>query len=174
MIEIWKDIKGYEGEYQISNMGKVKSFLGKKERILKYRYTNRYCRVSLHKGNDSLIHRLVAEAFIPNPDNLPEVNHKDENPLNNCADNLEWCSHKYNLNYGTCNIRRALHTKESGKMLNHINLSKPVKCNETGAVYKSINDAARELHLYPSVIGMCCRGKRKSHGGLSWSFAETH
>ena len=107
MEEIWKDIKGYEGLYQVSNLGRVKSLKnssGKsRERIKTLRVSNRgYYLVNLCKNRyyeTKSVHRLVAEAFIPNPENLPVINHKDENQLNNNFDNLEWCSQKYNLNY---------------------------------------------------------------------------
>lgn len=109
--EIWKDIQKYKGRYQISNMGRVKSLartitdeLGREkpiqEKVLKPSNNKGYLRVRL-EGKFYYIHRLVAEAFIPNPKNLPEVNHKDENKQNNCIDNLEWCSKEYNANYGT-------------------------------------------------------------------------
>ncbi len=104
-MEIWKDIKDYEGLYQVSNLGRVKS-LGnsntRKEKILKPVYHARYYQVTLSKNNVCIqyrIHRLVAEAFIPNPKHLPIINHKDENPLNNCVENLEWCDAIYNNNY---------------------------------------------------------------------------
>lgn len=105
-MEIWKPIKDYETRYQISNMGNIKSFYRGKETLLKPQLNNTspYLMIGLFKNNKLkryLIHRLVAQHFIPNPDNLPEVNHKDENKYNNCADNLEWCTHKYNTNYGT-------------------------------------------------------------------------
>ena len=113
-MEIYKDIEGYEGLYQISNYGNVKSLNYKKtgkDGLLKPQYdSDGYCQVSLykhHKGKSFPIHRLVAEHFIDNPDNLYEVNHKDENKLNNCVDNLEWCSHEYNCNYGTRNKRHS-------------------------------------------------------------------
>ena len=123
MCEEWRTIKDYEGLYEISNMGRVKSlpkcaftsnpyFTGyrhTKEKILKGGTTKLgYKTVTLRKngkGKFIYIHRLVAEAFIPNPNDLPEVNHKDENPANNCVDNLEWCTHIYNGNYGTVKKR---------------------------------------------------------------------
>ncbi len=116
MNEIWKPIAGYEGCYEVSNLGRVRSL----ERYVpskcgscrivrasdvKQRLSNKgYFRVYLCVSQVrkwKYVHRLVAEAFIPNPNNYPCVNHKDENPKNNCVDNLEWCTYSYNRNYGT-------------------------------------------------------------------------
>lgn len=101
--ESWKDVVGYEGVYQISNKRRVKSFKRKKEKILIPQKNNaRYYRVRLYinrKAKNWFVHRLVALSFIPNTDNLPIINHKDENRLNNCVENLEWCTYKYNSNY---------------------------------------------------------------------------
>lgn len=110
--EIYRDIIGYEGLYQISNFGNVKSLEritsdGRriKERFLNFTNTkDGYFRVILCKNKISkafLVHRLVAQAFIPNTNNLPQINHKDENHINNNVNNLEWCTAKYNSNYGT-------------------------------------------------------------------------
>lgn len=102
-----KDIKGYEGLYKVDNFGNVYSLPRKttKGGKLKQQINKRnYCRVVLCKNNIAKafsVHRLVAQAFIPNPQNFPQVNHKDENPRNNCVSNLEWCTAKYNCNYGT-------------------------------------------------------------------------
>lgn len=114
MVEVWKDIKGYEGLYQISNYGRVKSFKMKKAQhvyLLKpYPTKCGYLRVSLSKNNKykgELIHRLVANYFLDNPNNYKEVNHKDENKQNNCVENLEWCDRKYNVLYGTAKQRES-------------------------------------------------------------------
>ena len=109
MEEIWKDVKNYEGLYQISNLGRLKSveriYKNRKckELIKKTSVANGYERIGLSKNGEIKyfsIHRLVAEAFIDNPKNLPCINHKDTNKRNNKVDNLEWCTHKENNNYG--------------------------------------------------------------------------
>ena len=120
--EYWKPVVGYEGHYQVSNFGRVKSIKFGKEIILKQHIRRGYYSVVLSKNGilkRYSVHRLVAEAFIDNTDNLPQVNHKDENKLNNSVDNLEWCDSEYNNNYGTRNKR------VSEKMTNG-KLSKPV------------------------------------------------
>lgn len=131
-MEIWRDIKGFEGLYQVSNLGRVKSLPKytysrgypqlRKEKILRPGYTGKnrcYATVVLNDGKGYKVHRLVAQAFIPNPDNLPQVNHKDENPFNNCADNLEWCTNQYNVNYSarplSAEHRKKISNANSGK-----------------------------------------------------------
>lgn len=119
--EIWKDVKNYEGLYQISNLGRVKSmskfagFSYRKERMLKTSLDkDGYVKVTLCKNNRtrfSSIHRLLAECFIPNPNNYPQINHKDENKQNNDLSNLEWCTCKYNINYGT-RTKREVETRK--------------------------------------------------------------
>lgn len=116
IMELWKDICGYEGLYMISNLGNIKSI--KKDALLKpIQNNNGYSRVSLYKNGKYKafsVHRLVAEAFIPNPGALPQVNHKDEDKSNNKVDNLEWCTAKYNSNYGTIKERRKKSLIECG------------------------------------------------------------
>ena len=112
MIEIWKDIEGYEGLYQVSNLGRVRSLNYRRSgisKLLKQSTDEKgYKQVGLCKNGKQKnyhVHRLVAIAFISNPNNLPIINHKDENPSDNNANNLEWCTYEYNLNYGTVKER---------------------------------------------------------------------
>lgn len=117
-MEEWRDIDGYEGYYQVSNLGRVKGIKlirqYKKERILSQYLLDRgkgYYKVWLYKDKKRkmyYVHRLVAQAFIPNPNNYPDINHKDENPRNNVVDNLEWCTESYNMSFGTLQDRRRL------------------------------------------------------------------
>ena len=171
MKGIWKDIEGYEGLYQVSNMGRVRS-LTRNNIILKKTITNRgYERVPLYKNKKSKlfrVHRLVANAFIPNPDNLPQVNHKDENKLNNCVDNLEWCTQEYNQNYGTISIRK------SQKLLNHKNESKIVLQYTLDGTFvkewKSIKDVQRNLGFDHANISKGCRGKQAHGYSYIWKY----
>ena len=167
MQELWKDIKGYEGKYQVSNFGRVKSLNynnTSQEKILVNSLSNKgYYRVSLSLNNKAKqynIHRLVAEAFIPNPLNLPFVNHKDKNRTNNMVDNLEWCTIQYNNTYGTVLDR-----------LSNVR-SKEVICIETQKIYKSAKQVEIETGLSASSIGKCCRGQRKTCGGFHWKFTK--
>ena len=111
--EIWKPIEGYEGLYEVSSLGRVKSLgndKSRKEKILKPGMARGYLKVGLCRNGKMkffLVHRLVADAFIPNPMGLPEINHKDEVKTNNIVSNIEWCSAKYNANYGTLQERKA-------------------------------------------------------------------
>ena len=174
-MEIYKDIEGYEGLYKISNQGRVLS-LGNgnsnnsKERILKpLKHKNGYLKVILSKQGkikNYLIHRLVCEAFLPNPNNLSEINHRDEDKTNNFIQNLEWCTREYNSNYGTRTERtRLLNT-------NHPNTSKKVMCVETGLIYPSTNEVQRQTGFSKSSISMCCNGKQKTCSGFHWKYVQ--
>lgn len=172
-MEIWKDIEGFDG-YQISNEGKIKSLnynKTKKEKILKSGKASGYLRVQLWNGGKpvmKLVHRLVAEAFLENPNNLPQVNHKDEDKTNNCVENLEWCDSKYNMNYGTRN------QKIAEKQLNHPTKSKRVDQidPQTGEVihqWESTKEASRNGYDH-GAVSHCARGLQKEHKGYIWKY----
>ena len=172
--ETWKPVIGYENNYRVSNMGRVRN----RVKILKQSIKNNgYYHVTLCNGNSksrktALVHRLVAEAFVKNPD--PEkydvVNHIDENKTNNRADNLEWCDFLYNLNYGTGRKRNEESRRQL--LLDRDNnwLCKAVKCIDTGRVWRSAKDVEEETGIDSSSISKCCMGKRKTAGGFKWTF----
>jgi hypothetical protein len=193
MKEIWKDIEGFEGLYQVSNKGHVYSLGGRimgrlnnryknKPRILKTWLRNGYEHVHLRKDKNLYtykVHRLVAQAFIPNPLNLPFVNHKDENKTNNIVyvnndnsidfdkSNLEWCTAKYNLNYGTHN-QKMIDTK-SKNPINQLDLNGNII-----NVFKSAREVERKYGYIHQTITNCCKGKYgyKTAYGYKWEFAN--
>ena len=178
-MEEWKDIKGYEGIYQISNKGRVKSLnridsRGRKrnEKILSPTPINGgYLHLNLYKNGKKkpyLIHRLVAEAFLPNPDNLPVVNHKDENKLNNNVENLEWCSVEYNNKYGTRQER--ITKKLKGKKKAH----KKILCVETGEIFIGSQDVIDKMihNGTSSVIRNNLRGRTKKAYGYTFKYID--
>lgn len=157
-----KDIKGYEGLYAITSCGRVWSYRKNKflTPILHSNVPNaQYYRVFLYKKGTPTpyqIHRLVAEAYIPNSENLPIVNHKDEDKFNNCVNNLEWCTYLYNNTYGTALKRNAE---------KHF---KPVYCEELNKTYNSLTEAANDLHISKSHLCEAIKGTRKSVGGYHY------
>lgn len=173
MEEIWKDIDGYEGKYQISNMGNVKSFSKfspPSGRILKTCHSRGYTWVALFDKNGKhknwLIHRLVALAFVPNPNNYKEINHKDEDKKNNRADNLEWCTRAYNMSYGTARFRQGLSYSRAVEQLTLENI--PI------AKYYSVKIAATINNIDSSSILKCCKGTRCFVGGYKWRYADSN
>lgn len=182
--EIWRDIAGFEGLYQVSNMGRVKSleriFIDKighrqhiKERILKPKANpSGYLQVSLYnsrgKMNYFYIHRLVCEAFHENPENKPCVNHIDENKTNNVASNLEWCTYAENNKYGT--------RPEKIAKANVKNKSKPVGQYTLDGklikVWQSTMEVKRQLGFSHGHISDVARGKRKTAYGYVWKYIE--
>ena len=179
MIEEWKDILGYEGLYQISNLGRVKSLERKVnakeggERTVREKIKGTrlnifgYPIITLYKCNKMKtysVHRLVAETFIPNPQGLPQVNHKDEDKTNNTVENLEWCTAEYNVNYGTA-IKRRIKSQ-----LNRTDLSRPIMCIETGIVYPSTKEVQRQFGYNPSNLSACCNNKLPHAYGCHWKY----
>lgn len=160
MIEVYKDVPGYEGLYQVSNLGNVKSlnYNGtRQEKVLGlFINHNGYLRVNLWKNREQKtckIHRLVAEAFIPNPFNYPCINHKDHNRQNNCVDNLEWCTVQYNNEYSLA------------KQVGQYDLN-----GNYIATWKSLREIQRQLGFDNSAISDCCRGKLKTAYGYLWRY----
>lgn len=180
--ELWKDIHGFEGKYQISNMGRVKSCdrilphnvhgtWHIRERILKPHFTGPghsiYLTVSLHLGNGKMkafrVHRLVAEAFIPNPLNLPQVNHIDGNKYNNTVDNLEWVTGLENVSHAWSNglCKNILKAKQ-----------RPVINLDTNERFNSIADAERSFNGSIGTISHALNGKHERAHGYRWAYAE--
>lgn len=185
MIEIWKDIVGYEGLYQVSNLGRIRN-----NSIVLKSYTQfGYNSVGLWKDKKCKkfrVHRLVAQAFIPNPHNFPHINHKDENKTNNIVyvnpdksvdfekSNLEWCTPKYNNSYGTKTKRQL----ETYKKHNTSNAEKEVVMlsldGDIVNVYKSLSDASRQTGLSLGSLSEVCNKMphRLTLGGYKWKFKE--
>ena len=172
--ESWKTVTDYEGLYEVSDQGRVRSLKFGKEKILKPGKTpNGYLRVTLYKDRkrkQMSVHRLVAQAFIPNPLNLETVNHRDEVKTNNFASNLEWMTHKDNNNFGSHNRRVA------EARVNHPKLSKPVQMldKSTGELletFPSTCEAKRVTGIAQTHICACCLGKCKTAGGYKWQYA---
>lgn len=169
MNEIWKPVVGYEGLYEVSNLGRVKSLnynhTGKEGLLSLVPDKNGYSKVGLCKNGKRkpyYVHRLVAEAFIPNPNNLPEVNHKIDNfehRSDNRVENLEWCTAEYNSNYGSRNKRISKKMKGSKNPT-----ARKVKCVTTNEIFDTLTEAYEEYNVNQGNICECCKGKRKSAG----------
>ena len=167
MTELWMDVIGYEGIYKVSNLGRIKS-LDRLDasnhkltgRELKQK-TNRggYSQVTLFKNSSRKtvsVHRVVASCFVPNPSDYPVINHKDENKLNNKVANLEWCSQKYNANYGSRN-KRIIRDRKKAVVGTHVKTGEKIK-------FESIREAERN-GFFSSNVSKCCRGEYKSSDG---------
>lgn len=165
MDEVFSPVSGYEGLYAVSNMGRIYSI--RKNKMLCPKQNGRgYLQVELTKcGRHKMhyVHRLVAKAFIPNPENFEQVNHKDEDVGNNMAENLEWCTPNYNLSYGTRTKRIAAKQK------------KPVTQFSMGGekirTFDGLSDVERLLGFNHANISNCCNGKLSSAYGFRWKYA---
>lgn len=160
-MEKWKDIEGFEGLYQVSNMGRVRSVFreGTKGGIIKQFVIDRYYKVHLYKNGKQTnfyTHRLVAQAFVINRDSKPEINHIDGDKLNNKASNLEWCNRQENMDHAYKNGLRQ--TKRIAQMLNGIEIN----------TYLNMNRASKETGIDYASIYRCCVGIIKSAGGYQW------
>jgi hypothetical protein len=167
-MEYWKPIVGYEGLYEVSSYGRVKSLprtttsggiLAQSEGKSGYLYVT-LCKDNVHVSKQ--VHRLVAENFIRNDSNLPQVNHLDENPHNNRVDNLMWCTPKQNVNYGNCIAKRSQSNKKAVKQLS--------ASGEFIQVWNGARDASKELGINYKNISACANGKRNYAGGFKWQF----
>lgn len=181
MKEEWKDIDGYEGLYQVSNLGRIKSiphvvktwrgsFISKEIVRTLAKDRNGYLMIYLCKNGKKKyhsVHRIVAKAFVANPHNYSVVNHINEDKSDNRVENLEWCDAKYNINYGTCIERRAEKQKNNhGAMpVAQIDLNGKVI-----ARFPSISEVGRILGLNIRSISKCCKGGQKTAYGYKWSY----
>jgi len=180
LLEEWKDIDGYTGLYQISTFGRIKSF----RQSSRCKSNNGYI---MNPGKDNIgyatcilnnngirkaykVHRLVALTFIPNPYNYTDVNHKDENKLNNRIDNLEWMSHKDNMNYGTLRERMKIYSIKNNKKRKVLQYSLD---NQLISEWNSIAEASKFLNLNNGCAGNivnCCKGRCKNAYGYIWKY----
>lgn len=186
MKEEWKQCNGFEPFYEVSNTGKVRSIAvwsEKYKRIIQRPHAKErkqeetkdgYMRVLLcyyGKHYHCAVHRLVAQAFIPNPEESPCINHKDENTKNNCVENLEWCTWKYNSNYGTLPNRiseRMQREHPCRKKVYQYSLN-GIPLNE----FNSAKEAAAKVGCVSvDMIGRACRGQAKTAGGYKWSYKQ--
>lgn len=184
MKEVWRYIKGYEGLYQVSSIGNVRSleretrqgkgYYKREGKVLKPSIgKDGYLRVHLSKdGKKSTVdvHRLVAIAFIPNEEGLPCVNHKDENKTNNVIENLEWCSYSYNNRYGNGNTQRTNSKKETWKYKLMGAIEAYDKDGNFIALYRNLETASKILDIPKYRIKDCLEGKNKSVKGIVWKY----
>ena len=179
MQEVWKDVKGYEGLYQISNLGRVRSFIKCNAHpnipriISPYKHNSGYLRVDLGAGENNRqysLHRLVASAFVDNPNNKPCVNHIDGNKHNNAADNLEWVTYSENQKHAfATGLKYCKYGKEHH---NHSIVNQYTKTGEFIKQWFGFCEIERELKFSGSNIHACCNGKQKTAYGYIWRYAN--
>lgn len=173
---MWKDIKDYEGLYEINSSGHIRRKGSAK--LLKQAKGKDYMQVSLCKCNHKVtktVHRLVAETFLENPNELRCVNHKDENKLNNNVENLEWCSAKYNTSYGDCIQKRAnSHRGKKHRYSEHVKCRKITQQfdNNMNLIkeFNSLTEASKSTGIAIQNISASCLGKTKESGGFIWRY----
>lgn len=180
MQEIWKDIVGYEGLYQVSDCGNVRSLnwnRSGKTRLLKPFNQGGYLRIGFRTNKrlrNYLVHVLVAQAFVPNPHNKPEVNHKDGNKINNHPSNLEWVTRKENVHHAIDNNLRPLVCKPStikGEDSPHCKAVIQLSMDgEVIAEWKFALSASKKTGANANCIQRCCRKERASHNGFKWVY----
>lgn len=192
MKEIWKDIPNYEGYYQASNLGKIRSLnrkvncgitsnkqvLRKGKVLCAHPNLRKYLTVVLSINNKQktfTVHRLIAKTFIPNPNNYPQINHIDGNKNNNCVNNLEWCTSKQNIKHSWDNKLSKTYIHPKGKLTKYsATLCKKVDQfdlqNNFIKTFKSISEASRIMNCSVSNIKDCCHKKQKTAKGFIWKF----
>lgn len=182
MEEIWKDVPCFEGKYQVSSLGRLKRYHNGKYVIMAARHRGHsYLGVTLTKNEfkkDFYIHRLVAEVFIPNPNGLPQVNHKDFNKENNTIDNLEWCTGPENVKHY---LEHGKRKKQKGRKKGYKN-HKRCSCKGRKAInqysldgtlikkWECAGQIQKELGIWHSNITDCCKGVSKQSHGYVWSY----
>lgn len=170
------DIKDYEGKYMIHPEGKV--FNLKSEKEIKVTKGQKYMRVKLDNGIKRRtvdMHRLLAEAFLPNPNNYPVINHKDENGFNNSLDNLEWCTYSYNATYGTAKQRRmeAILDKAEKELGHRYEVAQYTLEGELVAIHESATKISKTFGYDQGLICRVCNGQKKTAYGFTWAYAKT-